>query len=388
MNNIITACVILGMMVACMPERESFPLPEDTPQEPVGEQLFEVLKNPASGYNAIAIDPLNPDLPQDFKERWDQAVQNVHEWVYSGSSGRMLHSMYIRFGQRDTVDVVALYHLRASSNKVLARWTYTMALDDNGVGRLEFVRQNGNGNILGPIISPLLAYFLEEHDFRVRWVDETISVHPTEGTRLGGFFRTDNPSSFVFGTLTNVPAIDNDNWPLPSTPSLDKFFKIENPVDAPYYTSVLINPDDPAQSQGFRDLWTAVKTDLQNSSGRQLHQMLFVFDPEFARLRILVYYYTATGSRTSAFYRYVPALHYDDRIRLLFNSEDGNAALIRDSRLMDNFLEAHDFVISETQSAPSGGGKYLTFTSTTTPSISFFGELGNRAANCCAFWPE
>src|SRR5690554_2328509 len=101
--------IILMISWACAPERESFPLPEETPPEPVGDKLYEVLTNPASDYNTIVIDPLNPDLPNDFIQRWTQAVTNVDQWVNNGTDGRQLHSMLVRFAPDNEVTIAAFY---------------------------------------------------------------------------------------------------------------------------------------------------------------------------------------------------------------------------------------------------------------------------------------
>src|SRR5690554_1453840 len=117
--------IILMISWACAPERESFPLPEETPVEPVGDKLYEVLSNPASDYNTIFFDPLNPDLPEDFLQRWTQAVENVDQWVFNGTSGRQLHSMLAHFTPDNRVIVAAFYNTRASGTpRTLATWTY------------------------------------------------------------------------------------------------------------------------------------------------------------------------------------------------------------------------------------------------------------------------
>lgn len=380
--------ITLTSLFACELEREPFPLPEETPTEPVGEGLQDVLRNPASGYNTIIIDPLNPDLPQDFKDRWAQAVDHVKEWEYNGSSGRKLNSMYIQFGEKDTVNIIALYSLMASNYKVTARYTYTMPLDESGTGKLQFDSQNANGASLAPQIAPVLAYFLEEYSFKLDWVNEGISTSPISGVPLGGFFRADDPNSFIFGPLSKIDAFTASTWPMPTTPTIPKFFTHDNPIDEPFYTSISVDPDNPEQPKAFQDLWSAVKADLEAASGRQLHQFVMVFDPDFTRMRMMVYYYTASGAKSSAFYRYIPDMYFDDTVNFNFNSENANAGLIRDTRLMDDFIESHTFTISETTSPPDDGNKYLTFTSTTDPDLSFIGYLGNLSASCCTIWPD
>lgn len=389
LNYIILAliCCTIG---ACAPERESFPLPEDTPQEPVGDRLYEVLKNPASEYNTIVIDPLHADLPADFKQRWEQAVENVRTWIFNNASGRQLHSMLIHFGAEDAVTVVAYYNIVGSSPQAMATWTYTMALDENGVGRLEFDSQNGNGNNLAPLLMDVLAYFLEDHTFKVDWVSTATASHPDPAVKLGGFFRTDNNESYVFGKLIKVNTLNISAWPLPTTPSLDKFFKIANPIDQPYYTSVLVDPEDEMSSPAFKTFWADIKASILAAPGnRQISHFKWVFDPRFERMRMTIYYRTSTGGKVGTFYRYVPVMDYEDGIRFLFNSEDGNGTIIRgvDARFMEDFVESHRFVMSETTPAPSGNERYVTFTSSTDPSLYFAGKMGNLAANCCGDWP-
>ncbi len=384
--NYITIALICFMVGACAPEREAFPLPEDKPQGPVGDRLYEVLRNPASDYNAIAIDPLHPDLPDDFMQRWQQAVENVRTWVLNGTDGRELHSMLIHFGEDDVVTVAAYYNVRSTSPQALATWTYNMHLDEDGIGKLEFVQQNGNGSNLAPQIMDVLAYFLEDYTFKVDWVDEETAQHPDPAVKLGGFFRTDNNASYVFGKLVKVNTLNITSWPLPTTPSLDRFFKIANPIDQQYYTSVLVDPDDEMSSPAFKALWGDVRTSLKSSGNREISHFKWVFDSRFERMRMTIYYLTSTGAKTGTFYRYVPVMDYEDGIRFIFNSEDGNGALIRDARLMDDFIESHRFVMTETTSAPSGNDTYVTFTSTTDPSLYFSGKMGNLAANCCGDW--
>ena len=387
---LIRYCLLLftiTLLAACELEREPFPLPEDTPTAPVGDRLQDVLRNPSSGYNTILIDPLNPDLPQDFKDRWAQATEYVKEWNYNGSTGRKLNSMYIHFGEDDTVDIIVLYSVMASTYKTIARFTYTLALDENGVGKLQFVEQNANAANVAPQLTSVLAYFLEEYSFQLDWVDDGIATSPT-ASPLGGFFRTDDPDSYFFGPLSKIDEFTTSTWPQPTTPTIPKFFTHDNPIDYPLYTSISVNPDDPSQPQAFQDLWNAAKNELQDASGRQLHQFIMVFDPDFSRMRLMVYYYTASGGKSSAFYRYIPNMYFDDTIKFDFNSEDANAAIIRTPGLMDDFFESHTFTISETSSPSDDGKKYVTLSSTSDPDLSFTGYLDNLSASCCTIWPE
>lgn len=385
---ICAAGMILFTFGSCMPERESFPLPEETPTEPVGDKLYEVLTNPASDYNTIVIDPLNPDLPDDFLQRWTQAVENVDQWVHNGTDGRQLHSMLVHFTADNTVTVAAFYSVRAASNqRAVATWTYNFEPDDQGVGRLEYVSQNGNGATLGPQIMDVLAYFLEEYVFRLDWVNEDISVHPDENVELGGLFRVDNSQSYVFGKLIKVDALTTPNWPLPTTPAIDEFFKVENPIDQMHYSSVLVFPDDPVNSPAFQALWNDVKATKLAEGNRTISHFKWVFDSRFERMRMTVYYRTSGGAKSGTFYRYVPAFDYGNRVWFLFNSEDGNGGILRDPRLIDNLIESHQFVISEATPSPSGERR-LKFTSEADPSIHFTGELGFLAANCCGDWSD
>src|SRR5690606_36005761 len=104
-----------------------------------------------------------------------------------------------------------------------AIWTYEFVMDNEGKGRFEFVEASLNGPSQISNFAPILAGYLEQHEFRLDWVPPSIGTSPRPGeVQIAGLFRTDDPASHVIGRLNSFDG--GSTWPMPSSPSLHEIF--------------------------------------------------------------------------------------------------------------------------------------------------------------------
>ncbi|NGM60399.1 DUF4843 domain-containing protein [Sphingobacterium sp. SGG-5] len=349
-----------------------------------GHALHEQL-GPDSYYNSIYFDPLNPYIPADIRQRIEQSAANL---AAQSGGPRRLHSMYIYFGNDNLVTVVAQYYGGGGNGLSVgayATWTYEMVLDAQGIGSLVFKEANGNGNSQRTNFYPILGDYLEKHEFKVDWVDPTIATPDRPEVQLGGLFRTDDPTSYILGPLATLNATGSIR-PFPSSPAMHDLF---TDGDGGYFTTLYIDPASSTQSPAFQTRWQeaydAVFAGIgTNTPGRRLHKMLFYFDPtfNFQDVRVVNYYYTASGAKFMGPMRFQWRVDYDGHVKpFAFIFQDANGGATRAPQLIDNFLMVTEFAMTRT-------GDRIKFTSVDDPSVYFEGELSNHPLNVNTFWPE
>lgn len=325
-------------------------------------------------YNTITLDPLYPGLPQDILDRWNSAAQQL-----SDLGGRMLHSFSLRFTTGNTVEAVAWYF--SGSGKAQAVWTYTLETDENGTGRFVFVSGNTNANTLRSGMQPLLEDYLEKHEFRVNWVDQSIAPARDSGY-IGGIFRTDDAGSYIFGMLSSVETVDAVSWPFPSSPAIIDLFGRQG---APNYTSILIDPADAAQSQDFKTRWENSRAAVVLIGGRKIHKMLISFDADFNAAKVLIYYYTSANGKVLARYDYQARIDHNGVLKLSYLTQTANGNALRPGvgQLIDSYFNTLEFRITQ-----PAGGENLTLTQQNNTSSFFSGIPGNHPINASEFFPE
>src|SRR5690606_28860869 len=102
--------------------------------------------------------------------------------------------------------------------------------------------------------------------------------------------------------------------PFPSSPVMHELF---TDGSGGYYTTLYIDPDSPTQSPVFQTRWQEAKTYIQGLEGRQLHKMLFYFNPtfNFQDVRVVNYFYGATGGKNLGQMRFQWRVDYDGRVK-------------------------------------------------------------------------
>ncbi|WP_161554473.1 DUF4843 domain-containing protein [Sinomicrobium soli] len=344
-----------------------------------GYPLYEQL-GPDSYFNSIYIDPLNPDLPADIRQRIEESAANLAAYA---DGSRRLQSLYIYFDEDDLVRVTAQYYGGGGNSLTAspyAQWTYRLELDAEGVGTFEFVEANGNGTAQRANFHPILGDYLEAHSFKVDWVDPDIATPARPEVQLGGLFRTDDPDSYLIGPLATLSA-NGSIRPFPSSPAMHELF---SDGDGGYFTTLYIDPDAPQQSAAFQARWQEGKAYIESLAGRQLHKMLFYFNPDFnfQDVQVVNQYYSSSGGRFLGQIRFQWRVDYEGRVQpFAFIYQNGNGNATRAPEIIDNFLMVTQFSMSRT-------GDRIRFTSTVDPSVYFEGELGNHALNINEFWPE
>lgn len=342
---------------------------------PLHEQL-----GPENYYNSIYLDPLNLNLPADTRQRLLESAQNLANFA---DGTRRLQFMYIYFDQDDLAHVVAQYFGGGGNSltaSAYAIWTYKLVLDENGVGQFEFVEANGNGNGQKNNFAPILADYLEKYTFKVDWTDPALLGGRGTDRDWGGLYRVDDPSSFLFGTLEALSPTGSVR-PLQQADVIREIFQ-----DGPnaFFTTLFIDPDDPAQSASFREKWQQGVAHIEGIAGRQLFKMMFYFNPaySFQDVRIVNYYYSSSGGRFIGQIRNQFRVNSDGIVQpFSFIFQDGNGGATRAPQVVDQFLMAEEFTMTRT-------GQRVRFTSKNDPELYFEGELGNHPLNISQFWPE
>lgn len=344
-----------------------------------GYPLYTQL-GPESYYNSMYFDMMNPDLPADIRSRMEQSAANLAAYA---DGTRRLQSLYLYFDNNDTVHVVAQYYGGGGAglaNGAIATWTYKLALGTDGKGRFEFVQGNSNGNAQKNNFAPILNDYLEQYEFKVDWVDAAIANPPRPGVQLGGLFRTDNPASYIIGSLENLSATGSVR-PYPLSP---KLHEILADGQGGYYSTLLINPEDPGQSEGFRNKWNDGKAYIAGLAGRQLHNLMLYFNPDFnlQDIQLVTYYYSSTGGKFIGQMRFAFHVDFEGVTNpLQFFFQNGNGGATRPPQIVDDFLMKERFKITRT-------GNTVRFTEMSDPSVYFEGQLGNHPLNVNQFWPE
>lgn len=346
-----------------------------------GHPLHEQL-GPESYYNAIHIDPMNPYLPADIRQRIEQSAANL---AAQSGGPRRLQSMYVLFDSSNLVRVVAQYYGGGGNSLVagpVAIWTYEMILDAQGIGRLEFVEANGNGNSQRTNFQPILGDYLEQYEFQVDWVDPSIAVPPRTEVQIGGLFRTDDANSYMLGTLASLSATGSTR-PFPTSPAMHELFTDNS---GGYFTTLLIDPDAPDQSPAFRDRWqeAIAHVEVPSNNNRRLHKMMFYFNPDFnfQDVQVVNYYFTEAGGRIQGQMRFQWKVDHDGHVQPFnFIFQNANGGVSRAPQIIDDFLMVTSFAMTRT-------GDRIRFTSVDDASVYFEGELSNHPLGVGNFWPE
>lgn len=360
---------------------------------PSEDHALHAQLGPDSYYNSIYFDPLNPYIPADVRQRIEQSAANLlAQAPGTGNQPRRLQNMYLYFGSDNLVTVVAQYYGGGGNTNVgvgaVATWTYEMVLDAQGVGRLEFVEGNGNGNAQRTNFFPILGDYLEKYEFKVDWVDPAMGVPARPEAQLGGLFRTDDPTSYILGPLETLNSTGSLR-PFPSAPSMHDLF---TDGSGGYYTSLYIDPASSTQSAAFQARWQEAHDLVLNvgtnpptdGPGRKLHKMMLYFNPvfNFQDVQVVNYYYTSSGGKSFGQMRFQWRVDYDGHVKpFTFIFQTPNGRVTRAPSLIDNFLMATEFAMSR-------NGDRIRFTSVDDPSVYFEGELGKNPVDISVFWPE
>ena len=329
--------------------------------------------------NTIAVDLMHPGLSADFKTQWNAMKTNLFAF---STGGRTPYGLQFRFGDNKQVRVTLVYTTTASLafSYAYASWLYDFDANAQGTGRFVF-RENldANATSLYPsVMTPLLTNYLEKYEFTVKWVDAAIAT-ARQGAQIGGLFRTDNATSFVFGELTYLSFSSNTPRPMPSSPAISTLFNNNN---SGLFSSVLIDPTAAGQSADFMSRWNTAKSWVStNSAGRILVQPLLVFDPQFNDVILVMAYTNATNAKLIAQTRYWLRMSHTGEMTLEYIHRDANATATNPPSLFADYFNSKTFVVTR-------NGTNLVFTSKTDPSSSFTGTLGNLAISTGSFnWP-
>lgn len=342
--------------------------------------LLHAQLGPSNYYNSIYFDQKNPAMPADLRARIEQSAANLAAYA---DGTRRLHSLYLYFDEGNKATVVAQYYGgggAALTNGAVAAWTYDLQLDEQGVGRFQFFEANSNGNAQKSNFAPILSDFLEKYEFKVDWVDPAIAAPPRPGKQLGGLFRTDNPSSFLPGTLETLNAAGSVR-PYQQSPKLHEIF---DDGEGGYYSTILINPEDGAQSPAFVSRWESGKSYIEGLAGRKLHRMMLYFNPDFnfQDVQLITYYYSSAGGKFLGQLRFVFHADFDGVADpFQFFLQNGNGSATRAPSIVDNLLMTQSFRMTRS-------GSKVRFTDVNDPSLYFEGVLGKNPLSVTQFWPD
>src|SRR5690606_37854047 len=119
-------------------------------------------------YNSIVIDPLDPLLSPDFRNRLSQAAQNLYNQASGTNPKREFRILHLHFLENNRVNVIAAYSGgggTSETSNARAIWTYEFVMDGQGKGRFTFVEASLNGPGQISNFAPILADYLEKHEF-------------------------------------------------------------------------------------------------------------------------------------------------------------------------------------------------------------------------------
>lgn len=335
---------------------------------------------PDTEYNSIYFDRFNPAMPSDVVSRIDQVISNFKSF---GDGSRRYQTFHVTFTGDNLVTFVAIYMGGGGTtltSTAVALWTYQFEMDEEGVGRFSFVEANGNGNNLKGVFAPILDDYIETYEFKLKWVEESIIGPPRPGVFLGGLFRTDQPTSFMIGSL-EVLANSGSIKPYPQSPALHSIFDMGNEE---YYSTIYIDPIDASQSTAFVDIWNQGKTYIQGLAGRQLHKMMLYFNPNFrfTDITLVMFYYSAANGKFIGQMRFSFYIDFEGVMHpLQFIYQDANGGAVRAPQLVDDFLLQKSFKLVRT-------GDKVKFTDQSDPTIYFEGTLSNHPIGAALFFPE
>lgn len=330
----------------------------------------------SSFYNTIAVDLMHPGMSPDFLTRWNAMKVNLNAF---STGGRTPYNLQFRFDDDHKVRVTLIYTTAGVTfSYAYASWIYTFEPNAQGIGKFVFaeaVDANGTNLLNAGVTDPILKNWLEQYDFKVEWVPSSVAT-PRSGAYIGGVFRADDASSYVFGELNYITFNSNTPRPAPSSPHINGLFSDGN---GGLYSSLLIDPNDPGQSQDFKDRWAQGKAAVQGSGGRQLNQMLFTFDPTFYdAVLVMAYANAASTSKLIGKTHYWIRMSHNAEMKLEYIFRDGNAGATSPAQIFSTYLDAEEFKITRS-------GDKLTFISKNNPASFFVGTLGNLPGTTASF---
>lgn len=346
---------------------------------PSGDAPLHSQLGPDQYYSSIYVDPLNQDLPADVRQRIQQSADNLAAFA---DGTRRLQNFYFYFDTDDMVRVVATYNGGGGNSLTAfapAIWNYKMVLNESGVGKLEFVDANGNGNSQKANFAPILDNYLETYTFKVDWYEEGTALTTAHKDKWGGLFRVDDPSSFLIGSLEALTATGNIK-PFPQAQTVHDMF---TDGAGGYFTGLVIDPLEDAQSDAFKAIWNAAYSHIQGLAGRKLHKLMFYFNPDanFQDIRVVNYYFSAADGKFIGQVRSQFKVGTDGVVRPFeFTYQDANGGAVRAPQLFDDFFFKESFVMSR-------NGLRVRFTQVDDPTVYFEGELGNHPLSVTQFWP-
>jgi len=367
------------------------PLP--IPDVSLHEVLTQGVDVEGRSYNTIFIDPLDANLPNDFR----QAFQQVRSNMQASGNKRTPLVAYLHFYPTDNeVMFVSQYDHASNIEQAVARAVvgirYTFEPDADGIGKLVYQNTviNGSHRTNGNF-APILQDYLEKYDFKLDWVDYDIADPPRPGMRLGGFYQIDESTAepsgdILIGAVEYVnPDILRSNTlqlNLPSSPMLHEAFISEsglsNVTYSDYYNGFIVDPSASYQSSGFKSLWEAANAEV--AADIELHKWLFYFGVRNTFWGVKVdTYYTKAGvqsrGRMQFDFRIDPA--GNTRPFYFYSYSDGNGRAGAESRteaLVDNLLMSKEFTVTR-------NGDRVRFADKNDPAFYFEGELQKYASD-------
>lgn len=333
---------------------------------------------PDNYYNSLYFDILNPSIPFDIINRMEQIASNFASYA---DGSRTFQTMHLYFGDNNQVTFVSLYQGGGGvglATTASASWTYELLLNSDGVGRFNFIESNTNGTNLKNIYAPFLDDYIEKYEFKVGWVDNNIAIPPRPGVLIGGLFRTDDPTSFLIGSLESLDNTGSKK-PYPQSPKLHEIF--DNGV-GDYFTTVMVDPDDGSHSLDFINRWSAGKAYIQSLQGRVLYKMMFYFNPNFSfqDIQLIAAYNSSTGGKLLGQSRFTFQMDFEGVINPLgLIYQNANGRVTQAPEIVDNFLMQKKFKITR------NAGR-IRFTDINDSDVYFEGTLGNLPISTNSFW--
>lgn len=320
-------------------------------------------------YNTIAIDILYPNMEADFISRYNQSAAALYNQASGNNPRRQLAGLTFTFIENQEI-MATIYYAggggTTATNYARAHWFYKFEADADGVGTFVSTRDSLNTG-QRTTFAPLIEYF-EGKEFKVDWVDAAIASPPRPGKQIGGFFRTDDPSKYFFGTLEQLPRRPLTP-PTKASPALhDMFYDV---AEGGYFRALYIDPESGSHSQAFRSIWETAKNEVENRNGRVLHSLRLYFNPaqNFNDVQLVLNNFTSNGAQNIGRLRCNFFVDFDGAANLNYvynvNAIGGEVST---AALVDDYLISKTFIMSR-------NGDQVTFTDQSNPANYFVGIL-------------
>ena len=357
-------------------------------EEPVVEPDFDAPLYPQLGlekaYSSVIIDMEHPSVPANVKSLWKQAGADM----INNKDGRRFHNKFsMRFTSNHTVQLIFYYFLADGRWSIPQRLNYHIMPQQDGSYRFTYFSSPStapNLHIL-PALDPFLKEWFDANPFLVEWADEA-TAPPMDGKRYASFSQASNPQSFIVGELGNVD-LTVDAWPFAMTHLYDQL----GTGTYGLYTTLSLLPNDPAQSQGFKDAWNTAKNAVRATNGaRTLTDMALYIGATFNEAQLVVYYsHTLSSAEPTSRARYTLTFRIDENglARIAVASQDPNGQALRSA--LQPFLDKYitnpngiqiEYVPGSIIEPPSGM-RYGMLAPSSTPNDYVFGLLNNFPAN-------